>query len=52
MQITAPDFYKKFSCIAGECPATCCAGWQIVIDKKSLKRYSHHKGPIRKPVEK
>lgn len=46
MQITAPDFYKKFSCIAGECPATCCAGWQIVIDKKSLKRYSHHKGPF------
>lgn len=46
MQITAPDFYKKFSCIAGECPATCCAGWQIVIDEKSLTRYSRHKGPF------
>ena len=44
MQITAPDFYKNFSCIAGECPATCCAGWQIVIDEKSLTRYSRHKG--------
>ncbi len=46
MQITAPDFYKKFSCIAGACPATCCAGWQIVIDEKSLKRYARHKGPF------
>ncbi len=37
MQITRPDFYKEFSCIAGSCPDTCCAGWQIMIDKKSLK---------------
>lgn len=46
MQITAPDFYKNFSCIAGKCPATCCAGWQIVIDDRSLKRYSRFKGPF------
>ncbi len=47
MQITRPDYYKKFSCIAGACPDTCCAGWQIVIDKKSLEKYRRIKGPFR-----
>ena len=47
MQITRPDYYKEFSCIAGSCPDTCCAGWQIVIDDKSLKKYRHVKGAFR-----
>ena len=47
MQITRPDFYKEFSCIAGACPDTCCAGWQIMIDSKSLKKYQKFKGTFR-----
>ena len=47
MQFTFPDYYKEFSCIAGACPDTCCAGWQIVIDDKTLKKYQHLKGPFR-----
>lgn len=47
MQITRPDYYKEFSCIAGVCPDTCCAGWQIVIDEKSLKKYRRVKGSFR-----
>ena len=39
MLIVYPDYYKDFSCIAGDCEDTCCAGWEIVIDPKSLKRY-------------
>lgn len=37
MQITKPTFYKEFSCIAGACPDTCCAGWQIMIDEKASR---------------
>ena len=44
MRYTVPDYYKKFQCLADKCPATCCAGWQIVIDQKSLKRYRKAKG--------
>lgn len=44
MRYTVPDYYKKFRCLAGDCPATCCAGWQIVIDQKSLRRYRQVKG--------
>ena len=47
MQITKPAFLKEFSCIAGVCPDTCCAGWQIMIDDKSLKKYQKFKGSFR-----
>ena len=46
MEFTFPNYYKEFSCIAGFCPDTCCAGWQIVIDNKTLKKYQHFKGPF------
>lgn len=47
MQYTIPHYYKKFSCIAGACPDTCCAGWQIQIEEASLKKYRKMKGPLR-----
>ena len=34
-----PDYYNKFKCTADKCEATCCAGWQIVIDDDSLEHY-------------
>ena len=37
----------NFPCIAGSCPDTCCAGWQIMIDQNSLKKYRHCKGAFR-----
>lgn len=44
MQITYPDYYKKFSCTADKCKDTCCAGWGIVIDDSTLKKYRRVKG--------
>lgn len=43
MKYTVPVYYREFSCIADKCPATCCAGWQIVIDEKTLKKYKNCK---------
>lgn len=34
-----PDYYRNFSCKAGECSHTCCAGWVIGIDPESLERF-------------
>ena len=48
MLYTIPDYYKEFECIADKCEDTCCAGWQIVIDKESLKKYTKVKGDFRK----
>ena len=36
-----PDIYDTFSCMADACPASCCEGWQIVIDDDSLEKYMH-----------
>lgn len=39
MEIRYPNYYKKFQCVAGACPDTCCAGWEIPVDAASEKRY-------------
>lgn len=33
------DDYSRFRCLADRCPKSCCEGWQIVIDDRSLARY-------------
>ncbi len=43
MRYVKPHYYDAFKCIADKCPDTCCAGWQIVIDEKSLEKYSKSK---------
>ena len=48
MLYTRPDYYEEFECIADKCEDTCCAGWQIVIDKETLKKYTKIKGDFRK----
>ena len=47
MLYVLPDYYPAFRCLADACPDTCCAGWQISIDPKSLKRYRAYRGDFR-----
>lgn len=47
MLYVLPDYYPAFRCLADTCPDTCCAGWQISIDPKSLKRYRAYRGDFR-----
>lgn len=44
MQYTIPHYYRKFRCTADKCEDTCCAGWQIMIDERTLKKYKRVKG--------
>ncbi|MBQ7934045.1 MAG: flagellin lysine-N-methylase [Lachnospiraceae bacterium] len=39
MRYIKPDYYENFACTADKCPDTCCAGWQIVIDEDSYRKY-------------
>lgn len=50
MELTIPHYYRRFHCIASECPDTCCAGWEIVIDDRTLNRYRKIRGPLGKRV--
>ena len=52
MLYTIPDYYKDFKCTADQCEDTCCAGWQIVIDKRSLRDYRKVEGKFGKRVHK
>ncbi len=45
-----PNYYKEFSCIADKCEATCCAGWQIVVDEESLKKYKKVTGEFKQRI--
>lgn len=51
MLYTIPDYYHEFVCTADKCEDTCCAGWQIAIDRKSLARYGNVKGDFRKRLK-
>lgn len=44
MLYSVPDYYKQFKCIAHQCEDTCCAGWEIMIDPKTLQKYKKVKG--------
>lgn len=39
MKIVKPTFYKNFKCIAGDCPDSCCQGWEVDADSDSLEYY-------------
>lgn len=39
MKYTMPYYYNEFKCVADKCPDTCCAGWAIVIDKRTMSKY-------------
>ncbi len=41
-----PDYYPRFRCIADKCRHTCCAGWEIDIDKDTLDRYRQTEGEM------
>lgn len=44
MKVRVPNYFNEFKCIASECEDTCCAGWEIVIDDETYKRYEKVEG--------
>lgn len=46
MEVTVPHYYRKFRCTASACPDTCCAGWEIMIDDHTIKKYRKIRGPF------
>lgn len=37
--ILIPEYITEFKCIGGACEDTCCAGWKVVVDKKTYQNY-------------
>ena len=51
MKVMTPHYYKDFRCIAGACTDTCCAGWDVDVDKNSYKYYKTVKGDFGKRLK-
>lgn len=51
MKLVVPSFYKDFKCIAGECPDSCCQGWEVDVDRDSLEYYKTLSGEIRNRID-
>lgn len=47
-----PYYYKDFKCIASKCTDTCCAGWEIVIDDETHKKYENVTSDFKKTLDK
>lgn len=47
MKIRRPAQDIAFQCMAGDCPDTCCAGWEIPVDEASVERWQQLPQPWR-----
>ncbi len=48
--ISAPDYYPKFSCIGSKCEDTCCSGWSVNIDRDTYHKYKSNKHKVLAPL--
>ncbi len=50
-----PNYYKEFKCISDKCKHSCCIGWEIDVDEKTLSYYNSLNTPmgerIRRSIE-
>lgn len=40
MRIYAPRYYTEFVCLADRCKHSCCIGWEIDVDDRTMERYT------------
>ncbi len=52
MRLFTPDYYPRFTCIAGACRHSCCIGWEIDIDEETLALYRELPAPLGERVRK
>ena len=46
MNTYVPNYYKNFKCIADKCRHSCCIGWEIDVDEKTMAYYTSLRGEI------
>lgn len=51
MKLYAPKYYNRFKCIADRCKHSCCIGWEIDVDGKTLEKYKGLKSEYAKNIE-
>ena len=46
MKLRYPSYYEAFSCIAGDCPDSCCHEWDVQVDADAAARYRTMEGDL------
>lgn len=46
MLVRFPAYYGDFRCLAGACPDSCCAGWDILVDADAHELYRTLSGAV------
>lgn len=46
MLLRYPAYFEKFSCIASQCPDSCCKEWEVLVDDVSADRYMAMEGSL------
>lgn len=46
MTLHTPNYYPAFRCLAGECPHTCCRGWEVPVDRATARYYEALPGEL------
>ncbi len=50
MRHVYPGAYRDFACIASACRHTCCVGWALPVDRRTVKRYRKLRGALGKHI--
>ena len=46
MEVSYPEYYDRFTCIAARCPDSCCKEWSVDVDAESAAFYRSLPGPL------
>lgn len=46
MEISYPEYYERFACIAARCPDSCCKEWSVDIDTDTAAFYRNLPGAL------
>ncbi len=46
MERHRPGYFDRFRCLAGACPHTCCACWEVPVDEESAAAYQSVPGEL------
>ena len=46
MKVFFPEYYRIFSCIAADCPDSCCHEWTVDVDQEAAAFYRSLSGPL------
>ncbi|HBI60113.1 MAG TPA: hypothetical protein DDY31_02695 [Lachnospiraceae bacterium] len=49
-KVLSLDWVNQFRCIGGECPLTCCGGWNIALKENEIEMYENLQHPFREEI--